>query len=640
MSIEGGPRKEKKAESVVQLYMTRDGTQWYRGPDGKAVVLDDAGDAERDRQHQNPDSEPSPGYPKFSERPEHAEIPSQGEPPQSPEASPRRYRFPRDGSEKLTTIFTLLSKAPDDAVEVIIEDGERESRVYVSKADADLLEQMKNGGVAPDKISIYLIPEQGKPKIDTPNGPLDLNNLGDTAKKRIDKKGVVGDEVYGPTSDDIPVEALDRHPILKGYYTDKYGRLISPEAMKERDARLEDRRRKGEINKGNEFVPPTAQPIEKKIDGDTVWNLNEPRFYGITPRPIREILRSEEGQVGFAEVLRRLDGSHADEIMAKSAEGKTLTMYEEKLLAYASLEFSRCAQQVEFIRVSMSKDDLEIVSRFDSRFKSLMAFNGSLRTMEIFRREIARTGMRNPGLLDQLQKAYEKLGSVRESHEYKAWQASVLQQSAETGVPLQHFGEVFGGLNPAKQAEVQRELERKSYAAKGAFGRIFDFGSSKRDAERAVQSAIYNAKRSGRSGSGALREYGDAMRDLSEVMKRTLGQEPISNALQQEAFRNEEVLPRADSGPATFKDAEKTQAQMQKDYTAELQRLMQQKKNGRDFDHLTRPQREEMLAPLREHFQSEFAHPRRGWFARAFQKIFENLFNDKYAAAINRPVLA
>ncbi|MDB5187692.1 MAG: hypothetical protein JWO50_212 [Candidatus Kaiserbacteria bacterium] len=79
MSLDGIPSKNEKSEQlnvIDSLYFNQAGDFWYFDKNNKVVILDDAAEIERERQHFNPDSSPEGNLPKFPRSFRQEEIPT------------------------------------------------------------------------------------------------------------------------------------------------------------------------------------------------------------------------------------------------------------------------------------------------------------------------------------------------------------------------------------------------------------------------------------------------------------------------------------------------------------------------------------------------------------------------------------
>lgn len=142
MTGEGIPNTESGATRRIPVdpKIHSDGRIWYRDHTGAAVVLDDAGEAEYNRQQRNPDSEPAEGFPKFSSGTAFEDLPPDSEFDDTKAAITLEVNnFVDLTADQRTTLLDELAEAEDladlAAIRVAAEEWVREARAAAGAAD-------------------------------------------------------------------------------------------------------------------------------------------------------------------------------------------------------------------------------------------------------------------------------------------------------------------------------------------------------------------------------------------------------------------------------------------------------------------------------------------------------------------------
>jgi hypothetical protein len=395
---------------------------------------------------------------------------------------------------------------------------------------------------------------------------------------------------------------------------------------------------------GRRFTPEEIATMRGKESApkEHDWAVRgRDEFKGIKPPTVRELLANEERQLYFGTLVESLYPGGA-ELKRKMFENGALSAEERKVLNFARYEYERRMRQVEYVQSRIAASDIEIAARRDEDFDAVVGLGGSARTAEVFKRQIRHLGMKNRVMLDRLQVTYEELDHLRSTLTYRAWDHAVQQLCAKAGTNLDDYDRVFKTGSKEERVASRRELQGEIREKYGRFRRVVDSvtGGSFRKADRMVRRAGMLQEV---AGVGAIGKVDHALGDLAGMLRYTLVENPeVMRMLEQEAERNEDLAPAMENGPRTFKAAQETRVQSEKQLGERLDAHARnfKTKDGRGWDRMRPEERRESLAPLRSDMARDELNAGKGWFSRALLCIFRALFARKEEELINRPVAA
>jgi hypothetical protein len=439
-------------------------------------------------------------------------------------------------------------------------------------------------------------------------------------------------------------------------HDDAPGREFSDEEYEEEMRRAGG----GEVTETPQERQTSVRDIYEIFDARD-WSTNIPQFAGLRPKTIRELLANSKGERYFGELLESLVPGHGLEIKRKSIEREALTKSEMMVQEYARHEFARREKMLNEISAAMKPEDLELVARRDGEFAATLGQGGPARTAEVFKDQLWPMAMGGAGvdMLERLHHAYSRLPKLRDANRYKVWTERVQREHASMGIDARDHERFFKAGSKAEMHESKKVLAEKLRQDMTGFKRAMDWtakkvtgrGFAEFEAANSLRrvAALDRKTRWSRLSptSWVLSEVNEHIGELQNALRYTLVDNPdVALLLQREAYENVNLSPELATGPKTHAEAESKKAET----TAEVEKRINEHAaqirtdDGRDFDHMTRPERERYMAPLKSEFAAaearEDASGQYGWFMRGLMAILRAFKTKKMNEVMNKPTLA
>jgi hypothetical protein len=380
------------------------------------------------------------------------------------------------------------------------------------------------------------------------------------------------------------------------------------------------------------------------------WSTRRPEFMGLVPKPLHDLLHGTAYDQHHFAMLVGSFYPQADAVMKKSITGERLPADEGRMLEYARHEYARRTSRLDFVRTYLKPSDLEIAARRDPEFARVLGLNGSKRTAEVFKREIAEISMQRTELLDRLYNACTNLKHHRASKRYKEWEKDVHDLSREAGTDAASFDKAFDMRTAESRRESRDALTKRYHQARGPFMRIVDklvplshmrAGRMMRKAA-AVNSKIVRSYFSPQSRD--VSAVNNELAELTEMLRFTVSAKPdVVEMLEREALQNISTARAIEGGPTTVGAARTESRRAPRSVDNEISAHIRnfQTPDSRGWDHATRSERQQSMDGLRADIRRRQNAGGQGWFARALSAIFRSIFNSKAEEAINRrPAMA
>lgn len=392
--------------------------------------------------------------------------------------------------------------------------------------------------------------------------------------------------------------------------------------------------------------PTAGQVIEvTEVIQTPNWSTQRPEFKGVKAKSLHELLHGTTHDQHHFAILVESIYPGADAVMRKSLTGERLTTEEGRMLEYARHEYARRMGQVDFVRTYLKPSDLEIAARRDPEFARVLGLNGSKRTAEVFKREIAEISMQRTDLLNRLYNACTSLKHHRESKHYKAWDKDVHALAREAGTDAASFDLAFDMRTAETRRASRAALRDRYHKARGPFMRIVDrlvplsdirAGRMMRKAAKLNSKVVrsYLSPQS-RDVSAVNNELGV----LTEMLRFTVSDKlDVVEMLEREGLQNIRASQLSESGPTTvgaaMTEGERAPQSVDDEIGTHVRNF--RTADRRDWDHATRTERRASMNGLQEAVARRQNAGGQGWFARACAALFRALFNTKAEEAINR----
>lgn len=613
MSSEGVPDKtDALKRTEVQLYMNRAGDHWYRAPDTGAVIeFDEAAEDERLRQQKEPDSEPAPGYPKFSSNIEQHEIPT----PESDLADKKAPLTLLADSLLSTKAITkvshayasrLIDKAHLDAHFEFINQYLEKAQKGVPKQETPENSEKKNE-IAPSRVSA--------------NSPKDT--LGKERAKRkkpldeaIAEAEAAGAAGAGGGGGEKPPEPPQEPPTEQ------------PPAAAEK-------------------APEEAPPQEKHPKQRTI---NRRNYVGLERKSVKEILGDEIHQQYFAELVHALEPEAGNDIMNRLRTGKA-TEDDLSFFNYASLEYVKRDRMWTELVAHLTEQDVEDFRRRISSLDNVLAMVGPSDSLATLKNVIRHTVMRSMEDFTHIEHVVHHVQQVRASFLGRRADKKMSRLSEEIGIPKDQFVDLFDFNNKSKEefakakTYAHKQVTARIHARAGAPRRMMDWLTDKTKIPMPGSSAIKayklvdEADIASRGLFGLTGKKFDALNShldhASTAFTNVLATEGVRDKIVKEAYTQQPHRLGIEAGPVSYAEM-KTQSEAIQE--RDIQNLVKERitQEGTKWESGGRAYQDSVLRDMKKKAVEKTTGG--GFYAWLLALIFGTKFNKAASQATGRPV--
>ncbi len=609
MSVEGGNEQVNEQWEKLRLLKTKDGTLWYRTRDGKAVVLDDAAEAERDRQQEEPNTPPKDGYPEFSKRIGTEELPIT-DPNEIEQKRTNIEMFINNivgiDTDTRTKLMEELVKAEDDddlnavreGIDQLLKDKRQEER-RASQVASDKTKKKKD--IAPSKVST--------------NSPKDTLSKEQAKRKKPLDAAIAAAEAAGGGGEKPP-EPPQEPPTEQ------------PPAAAEK-------------------APEEAPPQEKHPKQRTI---NRRNYIGLERKSVKEILGDEIHQQYFAELVHALEPEAGNDIMNRLRTGKA-TEDDLSFFNYASLEYVKRDRMWTELVAHLTEQDVEDFRRRISSLDNVLAMVGPSDSLATLKNVIRHTVMRSMEDFTHIEHVVHHVQQVRASFLGRRADKKMSRLSEEIGIPKDQFVDLFDFNNKSKEefakakTYAHKQVTARIHARAGAPRRMMDWltdktkipmpGSSAIKAYKLVDEAdIASRGLFGRTGKkfNALNSHLD---HASTAFTNVLATEGVRDKIVKEAYTQQPHRLGIEAGPVSYAEM-KTQAEAIQE--RDIQNLVKERitQEGPKWETGGRAYQDTVLRDMKKEAVEKTAGG--GFYAWLLALIFGTKFNKAASQATGRPV--
>jgi hypothetical protein len=595
MSLDNIPSKlEKKEEFKVvdQLYTNQAGDFWYIDSVTHAVViLDEKAEIERERQHFVPDSMPQGNQPKFPRVFSHEEIPDDVE----------KFLENHKTENKENRSNTAVDQTPSPT--------STPDAAHDTPPATPVEDPVDAGGTADTTPLPDTTVAQEEPE--TPPAQEEPEPLDPSGFKLVTGMRQNADKTVTPTGKDYWKHSSTKN---KKYSAEEV--RINNEKWEEKNG-AETNAESTPPNREDKRPADTAEAPKKRKKGGGIganletetenaskpWDsIDESRYTNLNVKPLHEVLKDTVQAQLFGEVLIRIlpDAAQREELLLHGKRDGMLTAEQRKIIDFALKELARGIKKSNEAIAKIKSSDVALMAKRDETFAQMVTIYGLERMTEALKKEMPHLAMRNPGKVDKLLEAYERLGDGRDTKRYEWWQKDAKKLAADTGIKEEDIDKMFK-LNTSKEREeTKKRLEEKFYRefreknktsllrfisradvramnqardkAEDIMKRAIDIDNKTRDM-RALNPEFSwkqpwkiidgTLKPSSRVMGKPVRGARDSLNDMASIMAEVASDENFDKRVVKESFGEENVKDERESGPQTAQNAKEAQANVE-----------------------------------------------------------------------------
>lgn len=616
MTFEGGSRGGEKAENGrVQLYMTKDGTHWYRGTDEKVKVLDDAGDALRERQQLEPDFKPTPDSPLFSTRVRRAEIPPEGsrapeessdesEPPH-PEPTPPSGPTPRPADAPPVAPPTPPAEPPPGPPPPAEPPRPEPIPPGAVNATSPGISGFDFGGFRIDWPTRETGRGLGRRNTRTERvithrdyPGRNFTNAEYEALARLHREGIIG----GLDQNSVTLEDLRRAGYSEQDIRDLA--IIRAGGGNQPPQEPPPQNPGGAQNQGPRFGNGGAQERNRTTQGFNWREADARRYVGLTPKSVREIMASPQDSNLFGKLLKNIDEQLSGGVLLRLMDGTT-TQADMSFLNAAAKEYAYRQKVVEEVKEKVPQE-MEVLARWNPNLGNLVGVEGLPRATEMVKNMVAHMAMgRDPeqgdnfANVESMNEWFKQLSRDRQTHRARSEEKRVRALCQKIGIsPLDYnavfkkkSGVLYRDESIRDRAATADQLTRMFHERAGKFRRAMDFlqtsyppsvrrpregrigrfldriqtspdvgsgialpGSSRYAAQRALQTAdmIEKSFTYHMALSNAVERIDVNLNNIASYLGTTVDNDELLNLVAREVSSNQNQTLASEGGPQTF----------------------------------------------------------------------------------------